>query len=83
MSTAFLTPFPLEKLKILNVDFEIKQKCELELVGVSLKIIKAQDYQKVRTWEYKMLERKKLLRTELCILCAFYPFEVFAKFQAA
>ena len=49
MSTAFLNPFPVEKLKILNVDFEIKQKCELELVGVSLKIIKAQDYQKVRT----------------------------------
>lgn len=45
------------------------------------KIIGVQDYLNIKIWEYKMLERRKLLRIELCILCAFSLLEAFFKLQ--
>lgn len=62
--------------------WDSKRSSSLELLAVSLKIIGAQDYQKVRTWEYKMLERRKLLKIELCFLWTFSLFEAFARLQA-
>lgn len=45
------------------------------------KITGVQDYLNIKIWEYKMLERRRLLRIELCILCAFSPLEAFFKLQ--